>query len=186
MIVKSLRLLPMVDTTIFVFLCPFACSTLIFLLPTTPAFPRWKTEAKKDYAEVASFRVFVFLARRLFDFSFCFFFSFYFAWRLFAAKKTKWPKAATIWNTFSKNDRPAKLRQRRINVIATPRRCIDVDATLYKRHLPAGYRAIMLICFSSFFQWFYLNFNTMYLDKQAAVLAELSRSCDFRFLDLYM
>ena len=28
--------------------------------------------------------------------------------------------------------------QRRINVDATLWRCIDVDATLYKRHMPAG------------------------------------------------
>ena len=32
----------------------------------------------------------------------------------------------------------ATLTQRRINVDATSRRCIDVDTTLYKRHVPAG------------------------------------------------
>ena len=29
--------------------------------------------------------------------------------------------------------------QRRLNVDATSWRCIDVEATLYKRHVPAGY-----------------------------------------------
>ena len=30
------------------------------------------------------------------------------------------------------------LIQRRLNVDATSRRCIDVEPTLYKRHVPAG------------------------------------------------
>ena len=39
----------------------------------------------------------------------------------------------------------AMLRQRRINVDATSRRCIDVDPTLYKRHMPAGMFSPFLI-----------------------------------------
>ena len=38
----------------------------------------------------------------------------------------------------------ATLRQRRVNVDAISWRCIDVDATLYKRHVPAG-----ISCFST-------------------------------------
>ena len=47
--------------------------------------------------------------------------------------------------------RHAKLRQRRINVDATSWRCVDVDVTLYKRHVPAGLTHL----------WVYLIKSTM-------------------------
>ena len=47
----------------------------------------------------------------------------------------------TMMKVKSKDNQPSRqvtLRQRRINVDATSWRCIDVDTTLYKRHVPAG------------------------------------------------
>ena len=60
------------------------------------------------------------------------------------AGQRKSPSAGLRWTRFPmipKWPQPsghATLRQRRINVDATSWRCIDVDATLYKRHMPAG------------------------------------------------
>ena len=72
---------------------------------------------------------------------------------LFSWKTTKWipiavisshiyhqfwySRTSTIRTSFRPSKRAHDLIQRRLNVDATSWRCIDVDPTLYKRHVPA-------------------------------------------------
>ena len=58
--------------------------------------------------------------------------------------------------------------QCRLNVDATSWRCIDIETTLYKRHVPAGYVPICIIidCWKLLFNdyiihlWFHLDVNS--------------------------
>ena len=55
-------------------------------------------------------------------------------------------RVRTVWSEYTQYYSFAypPAEQRRINVDATSWRCIDVDATLYTRHVPAGPRFVWL------------------------------------------